>query len=46
MNFLFLGNSEGIGDFKSCIKLVAEPSELSVVVMLLFSTLEGPEQLD
>ena len=43
MNFLFLGNSEGFGDFSRSSKLVAELSELSVVVTLSFLTLEGPE---
>ena len=44
MNFLFLGDSEDAGDFSCCSKLVAELSELSVVVTLSFLTLEGPEQ--
>ena len=44
MNFLFLDDSEGVGDFSHCSKLVAELSELSVVVTLSFPTLGGPEQ--
>ena len=46
MNFFFLGDSEGIGDFSRCSKLVVELSELSVVVTLSFLTVEGPEHLD
>ena len=48
MNFLFLGDLEGIGDFSRCSKLVAELSELAVdcgYTVLSFLTLEGSEQL-